>query len=119
MLETLKEKIDKGMEYAFMTTEKVTKAAKDLAREHNLTKEEAKKLLDQLLKKSEETRKNLETNIQELVKVALEKVNAPVRNDIKKLEERILKLEAYHKIPVRTRTVKKNPVSAKKRKTGK
>jgi len=119
MLESLKEKIDKGVEYAFMTTEKVTKAAKDLAKEHNLTKEEAKKLLDQLLKKSEETRKNLETNIQDLVKVALEKVNAPVRNDIKKLEERIIKLESFHKIPVKARSGKKDPTPSNKRKAGK
>jgi len=116
MLESLKEKIDKGMEYAFMTTEKVTKAAKDLAKEHNLTKEEAKKLLDQLLKKSEETRKNLETNIQAVVKAALEKVNAPVRNDIKKLEERVKKLEAFHKVPVKAASGRKNPPAAGKKK---
>lgn len=119
MLESLKEKIDKGVEYAFMTTEKVTKAAKDLAKEHNLTKEEAKKLMDYLLKKSEETKKNLETNLHGLVKSALEKMNSPVREDIKKLEERIKKLEVSHKDPVKTGTVKKNPPAANKKKAGK
>jgi len=42
MFENLKEKLDKGIEYAFMTSEKITKAAKELAKENNLTKEEAK-----------------------------------------------------------------------------
>jgi len=103
MLKSLKEKIDKGVDFAFMTTEKVAKAAKDFAKENNLTKEEAKKVMDYLVKKSEETRKNLEENVQDLVKAALEKLNAPVRADMKKLEDRIKKLESLQKVPVKAR----------------
>ena len=62
MFEELKKSIDKGLDYAFMTTDKLAKAAKEMAKENNLTKEEAKKLLDLLVKKSEETRKTLEDN---------------------------------------------------------
>ena len=40
MIENLKKTLDKGIDYAFMTTDKITKAAKELAKEHNLTKEE-------------------------------------------------------------------------------
>ncbi|MEI6455457.1 MAG: hypothetical protein WCO93_04140 [bacterium] len=116
MLESLKQKIDKGVDYAFMTTEKVAKAAKDLAREHNLTKEEARKVMDYLVQKSDETRKNLEANVHELVKAALEKLNAPVRADMKKLEERIKKLEASGKTPVKSKVIaEKKPVTGKKK----
>ncbi len=119
MLESLKEKIDKGVEYAYMTSEKVTKAAKELAREHNLTKEEGKKLLDHLMKKSEETRNYLESNFQDLVKNALEKMNAPIYKDIKRLEDRVKKLESAHKVPVKAKSgVKKSPAAGVK-KTGK
>jgi len=100
MFEELKKSIDKGIEYAFMTTEKLTKAAKELAKENNLTKEEAKKLLDLLVKKSEETKKTLEVNFQELVKTTLHKMNVPTKEEIRKLEERIKKLEAK-KVPVK------------------
>jgi len=50
MFEELKKSIDKGLEYAFMTTDKLTKAAREMAKENNLTKEEAKKLLDHLVR---------------------------------------------------------------------
>jgi polyhydroxyalkanoate synthesis regulator phasin len=116
MLESLKQKIDKGVDFAFMTTEKVAKAAKDFAKENNLTKEEARKVMDYLVKKSEETRKNLEDNVQELVKSTLEKFNAPVRADLKKLEERIKKLEGSGRTPVKPKVVtKKKPVPGKKK----
>jgi len=100
MFEELKKSIDKGLDYAFMTTDKLTKAAKDLAKENNLTKEEAKKLLDHLVKKSEETRKTLEVNFQELVKTTLNKMNIPSKEELKKLEDRIKKLEAK-KVPIK------------------
>jgi polyhydroxyalkanoate synthesis regulator phasin len=116
MLESWKEKIDKGVDYAFMTSEKVAKAARDFAKEHDLTKEEAKKAMDYFIKKSDETRKNLEANVQELVRVALEKLNAPVRADMKKLEERIKKLESGKKSPVRAKVATgKKSVQGKKK----
>jgi polyhydroxyalkanoate synthesis regulator phasin len=94
MFEDLKKSLDKGIEYAFMTTDKLTRAAKELAKENNLTKEEAKKLLDHLVKKSEETKKTLEDNFQELIKTSLKKMNIPTSGELRKLEERIKKLEA-------------------------
>jgi polyhydroxyalkanoate synthesis regulator phasin len=100
MFEELKKSIEKGLDYAFMTSDKLAKAAKDLAKENNLTKEEAKKLFDMLVKKSEETKKNLEDNFQELVKTTLRKMNIPTKEEIKKLEDRIKKLEAK-KVPVK------------------
>ncbi|MCX6241734.1 MAG: phasin family protein [Bacteroidetes bacterium] len=101
MFEELKKSLDKGIEYAFMTTDKLAKAARDMAKENNLTKEEAKKLLDLLVKKSEETKKNLEVNFQELVKTTLHKMNVPTKEEIRSLEARIKKLEAK-KVPVKT-----------------
>ena len=97
MFEELKKSIDKGLDYAFMTTDKLTKAAKEMAKENNLTKEEAKKLLDHLVQKSEETKKTLEDNFQELVKTTLHKMNVPTKDEIKKLEDRIKKLETSKK----------------------
>jgi len=58
MFEELKKSIDKGLDYAFMTTDKLAKAAKEMAKENNLTKEEAKKLLDLLVKKIRRNQEN-------------------------------------------------------------
>lgn len=104
MFENLKETLEKGIDYAFMTSEKIAKAAKELAKENNLTKEEAKKLIDFLQKKSEETRQNLEKTLQDLLKASLKKMEIPTREEIQKLENRISKLEG-----------KKKPAAAKKK----
>ena len=50
MFEELKKTLDKGMDYAFMTKDKIENAIRDFAKENNLNKEEAKKLLDQVIK---------------------------------------------------------------------
>ena len=46
MFENLKQAFDKGVEFAFSTTEKIEKAAIEFAKENNLNKEEAKKLVN-------------------------------------------------------------------------
>ena len=101
MFEELKKALDKGMDYAFMTKDKVEKAVKEFAKENNLTTEEAKKLIDQMVKKTEETRKDLEEKIIELQKSAITKMNLVTMEDYRKLESRIKKLESYHKKPAR------------------
>jgi polyhydroxyalkanoate synthesis regulator phasin len=99
MFENLKKAFEKGVEFAFSTEAKIEKAAKEFAAENNLTKEEAKKLLDQWLKKSEEARKMMEKQFVDLQKTLLAKMNLVTQQDIKKLEDRIKKLEAAEKKP--------------------
>lgn len=110
MLDELKKSIDKGLDYAFMTGEKLAQAAKDLAKENKLTKEDAKKLLDHLVKKSDETRKNIENELNEVVKNSMKKMNIPTRDEVKKLEERIKKLESMTKTPAKAKV---KPVTVK------
>jgi polyhydroxyalkanoate synthesis regulator phasin len=101
MFEDLKKAMDKGMEYAFMTRDKIEKTVKDFAKENNLNKEEAKKLLDQVIQKSEETWKNVEEKALEIQKSAIEKMNLVTKEDYKKLEDRIKKLESSKKTAVK------------------
>jgi polyhydroxyalkanoate synthesis regulator phasin len=108
MFEDLKKTLDKGIEFALSTKDKVEKAVKEFAEENNLTKEEAKKLMDQAIKKSEEARKTLEEKIIELQKGAMEKMNLVTKEDYKKLEDRIKKLEISRKPQVKRTPVKKN-----------
>ena len=107
MFEELKKTIDKGIDFAFMNAEKLAKAAKDMAIENKLTKEEAKKLYDHLLKKSEETRKTVEAEIQVIIKTTLKKMNIPLQDDLKKLEDRIKKLESGKKTTVKAKPAPK------------
>jgi polyhydroxyalkanoate synthesis regulator phasin len=107
MFEDLKKTIDKGLDIAFMNAEKLAQAAKDLAKENKLTKEEAKKLYDYLVKKSEEAKKTVEDDLQVLVKNTLKKMNVSTKDDLKKLEDRIKKLESAKKAPVKAKPAPK------------
>ena len=111
MFEDLKKSLDKGLDYAFMNAEKIAQAAKDLAKENKLTKEEAKKLYDHLVAKSDEARKSVENELQEVVKTTMKKMNIPSKDDMKALEDRIKKLEAAVKAPAKA---KSSPAAAKK-----
>jgi len=109
MIENLKKTLDKGIDYAFMTKDKIAKAAKDLAKEHNLTREEAEKLLDHLQKRSVETRNNIESSMQDFVHSSLKKMDVPTKEEFRKMEARVKKLESLHKQGTGTKA-KKKPV---------
>ncbi|MEI6681567.1 MAG: hypothetical protein WCO44_03005 [Bacteroidota bacterium] len=110
MFEDLKKSIDKGLDYAFMNAEKLAQSAKELAQEHKLNKEEAKKLFDYLQTKSEETKKSVEAELQVLVKNVMKKMEIPLQEDITRLEERIRELEGARK---KTTKAKPAPKEAK------
>jgi polyhydroxyalkanoate synthesis regulator phasin len=107
MFEDLKKTIDKGLDVAFLNAEKLAQAAKDLAKENKLNKEEAKKLYEYLLQKSEEAKKTVEDDVQALIKKTLKKMNIPTQEDLKKLEDRIKKLEGGKKAPAKAKAAPK------------
>jgi polyhydroxyalkanoate synthesis regulator phasin len=107
MFEELKKTIDKGLDVAFMNAEKLAQAAKDMAKENKLTKEEAKKLYDYLVKKSEDARKTIGDEVQTLVAATLKKMNVPTQEEMKKLDARISKLESKKKAPVKAKPASK------------
>jgi len=118
MFESLKEAFDKGVEYAFATTEKIEKAAIEFAKENNLNKEEAKKLLDHWVKKSIEMKTALEKQIAEIQKATIAKMNLVTKDEYKALEDRLKKLEGNGKSSARParkatpvkKVVKKKPI---------
>jgi polyhydroxyalkanoate synthesis regulator phasin len=117
MFEQIKKTFDRSIEIAFSTKDKIQQSVIEIARENNLTKEEAKKLLDQFMKKSEEVKKNLDEKIIELQKAAIEKMNLVSKEELTKLEERIHMLEKQLNIPAGSRTPSRLPVKVVKKKT--
>jgi polyhydroxyalkanoate synthesis regulator phasin len=108
MFENLKQAFDKGVEYAFTTTDKIEKAAMEFAKENNLNKKEAKKLLEHWVEKSDEMKKSLQKQIAELQKATIAKMNLVTMEDYKALEVRIKKLEGTPLKPTKkTSPVKK------------
>ena len=67
--------------------------AKKAAKEAKLTEEEGRKLVDELLNHSEETRKELEKKINDQVKNALDKAGVATKEDLNELKKMIDKLQ--------------------------
>jgi len=58
-----------------------------------MSEKEGKELIDELLKKSEQARKDLETKVEDTVRKVLEKMAVATKEDIDSLSERIKNLE--------------------------
>lgn len=114
MFEEMKKKIEQGIDVAFANAEKVAQSAKDLAKEYNLNKEEAKKLYDYLLQKSEDARKFIDSEVQQALKTAVKKMDLVTQDELKTLQARIAKLETASKSTSKAKkTTVKTKVSGK------
>jgi polyhydroxyalkanoate synthesis regulator phasin len=93
MLDLMKKSIYAGIGLAVMTRERIEEAGKRIANETKMSESEGRRFVDELLKKSEETRASLEKMIQEKVDATLKKMNIPTRKEVSELENRVRKLE--------------------------
>ena len=93
MLDLVRKSILLGIGLASMTKDKIEELASKIAEEDNLSKEEGRKLAEDLLKQSDEARKNLQGQVEKFVKNTLEKLDIPSHKDLQELEERLKKLE--------------------------
>ncbi len=97
MFDLLKKATLMGIGITSMTKDKIEELAKEIIEEGKLSEEEGKKLVEDLLKRSEEARNELESRGEKLVKSALEKLDIPSRAEMEKLQARIKKLETQIK----------------------
>ena len=93
MFDLIKKTMLTGVGLAGLTKDKSEKLARELAKKGKLSEEEGKKLVNELSKKSEKARKDLEAQIEKVVKNTMKKMNLATREDILKLTERIKKLD--------------------------
>jgi len=94
MKETLKNMFYIGAGAAFLTKEKLEEFKTDLIETGKVTKEEGKQLIEEMFKKSEEAKKELEQKIQDAVTDQLRKKNVATGDDIAELKSRIEELKA-------------------------
>ena len=94
MIDLLKKGILTGIGIGLMTKDKVEEYAKKAAREAKLTKEESRKFADELLKRSEETKQQIEEKINDQVKKVIDKLGVATREDLRKIQERLDKLQS-------------------------
>ena len=93
MFELIKKTMLAGVGLAAVTKDKVEELARELTEKGEMSEKEGKELIDELLKKSEQARKDLETKVEDTVRKVLEKMAVATKGDIDSLSERIKNLE--------------------------
>ena len=92
MIDLIKKIMLTGVGMASLTKDKIEELGKELIEKGKLSEKEGKELLNELKEKAEESRKEMETRTDKLVKDSLEKMNLASRDDLEKLEKKLNKL---------------------------
>lgn len=93
MLDLIKKTVLTGVGLAGLTKNKVEKLARTLAKQGNLSEKEGQKLITDLSKRADKVKKDLEAQIDRLVKRTVRGMNLATEEDMARLTERIKKLE--------------------------
>jgi len=93
MFDIIKKVMLTGVGLAAMTKDKVEEVARDLAKKGKLSEKEGKKLVDDLLTKSEKAKEDLEKDIEKVVKDTMKKMNLAGAEELSNLTKRVKKLE--------------------------
>ena len=93
MFDFVKKSLLTGVGLAVITKDKVEEIAKDFVEKGKLSEKEGKALVDDLLKKSEQARKDLQGKIETSVQEAIARVNVATKDDIAEVLARIEQLE--------------------------
>lgn len=94
MKETLKNMFYIGAGAAFLTKEKLEELKTDLVEKGKVTQEEGKQLFEEMFKKSEEAKNQLERKIQDAVTDQLKKKNVATGDDVAELKRQVNELKA-------------------------
>lgn len=82
-----------GVGLVSVTREKIEEITDDLIKKGELSEKEGRDLLNEMLEKSREARKDLEARMEQIVADALNRFNIPTRKEIQELKQRIAVLE--------------------------
>lgn len=93
MSEILDKAVKASLGAASLSIEKVKEAVEKLEKRGEITKEQGKSLITELIARGEKEWPELQSKISEAIKKAVEKMSVATRADLKKLEERVAELE--------------------------
>jgi len=93
MLDLARRAILTGVGLGLIAKDKIDEAVQRIREESNLTEEESRKLARELLDQSDEARKKLNDLIKKATEELFAHMDIPSRQDLANLEERVEKLE--------------------------
>ncbi len=91
-MEFLKKMVNLGFGALSLTREKVEKMVDDLTKRGELSTEEGKKFVEELLTKIETSKNELESKVESIVEKTLEKLKIPTRSEVDALKTELDKL---------------------------
>ena len=94
MIDLIKKTLLTGVGMAVMTKEKVEELGRDLVDQAKLSETEGREFVDDLMKRSETARGEFESRVDGLVKQAVDRLNLAPKDELIKLQARIVELEA-------------------------
>lgn len=97
MLDSLKKALYTGLGLALLTGDSIKKMGKEIADKSNLSEEEGKKLVDEMIKRSEEAKTGLKAQVRKYVDETVTKLNLASKEEVEDLKKRISKLEMKKK----------------------
>ena len=93
LLDVVKKTMITGIGLALKTKDEVEDWANDLVKRGELKEEEGGKFVDELMKRYDEARENLENRVEKKVKELLKKANVATLDDVKALKKEVNKLK--------------------------
>lgn len=94
MKEILKNALYFGVGAAFLTKDKIEELKTDLVDRGKLTQDEGKQFVDDLFKKSESIRDQLELRVNQMVEERVKQLNLVTTDDLAELRRQIKELQA-------------------------
>ncbi|MBW2040214.1 MAG: hypothetical protein JRI46_11620 [Deltaproteobacteria bacterium] len=92
MFDLIKKTMLTGLGLAFLTKDKVEELAKEFVKKGKLSEKEGKEFIDELSKKSEDAKKEVEGKIEKVARDTMKKMNLVTRDDFLKLEKQLKQL---------------------------
>lgn len=93
MKNMIKKGLALGLGLAVTTKEQAEKIVDELVKKGELSQQESKEFVNELLQKGEETQKELDQMIYKKLKQLLDELNLATKEDIQRLEQRMNKFE--------------------------
>ncbi|HEX7510923.1 MAG TPA: phasin family protein [Chitinivibrionales bacterium] len=97
MFEILRKALLAGVGVTYLTKDKIEEIGKKIAQDAKISEGEARKFVDELVKKSMDARGTLEKTVAEKIQTAIHAMKLPTRKDVDDLKGRIDELEAHLK----------------------
>ncbi len=93
MIDLIKRAMFTGIGVASLTKEKIEDISKEFVEKGKLSEQEGKKLVDELVTQSEESKKSVQAMVEGTVKTALQKMNIAGKSEVEELKKEIKELK--------------------------